>query len=351
MKNILLTFIALFFIFSLRAQIPSYYNTIDLNLTENALKSALSDLIIDTHTTLIPYTSSSIDTWDVLKQSDLEMTNTQNVVLVYGYNDTDAIFKTDKTRDKMSSCHSSSCIGLWNREHVFAKSLANPSLDTSYPSSGTDVHNLRPADSQMNSSRNNRLFAEGSGNANITSQGYFFPGDEWKGDVARIIMYMYLRYPEQCLANNIGEGPNNYHADMPDIFLDWNVDDPVSEFELQRNTIIASHQGNRNPFIDNPYFATLIWGGASAVNTWEELSVESVESTQIKIYPNPVTTTLNFNNVYGVELNLTVYSIDNKIIKKGYVNNQLDVSNLENGIYILKIVQGDAVQVTKFIKY
>ncbi len=52
---------------------------------------------------------------------------------------------------------------------------------------------------------------------------------------------------------------------MIDLFLEWNAEDPVSDFERQRNTYHDSQQtyaqGNRNPFIDNAYLATRIWGG------------------------------------------------------------------------------------------
>ncbi|MGB8704779.1 MAG: endonuclease [Gillisia sp.] len=53
-----------------------------------------------------------------------------------------------------------------------------------------------------------------------------------------------------------------------DLFLKWNREDPVSIFEIQRNNVIEGAQGNRNPFIDNPYIATLIWGGTPAENRW-----------------------------------------------------------------------------------
>lgn len=54
-----------------------------------------------------------------------------------------------------------------------------------------------------------------------------------------------------------------------DLFLKWNVDDPVSAFEEQRNAVIEGAQGVRNPFIDNPYIATLLWGGPAAENKWQ----------------------------------------------------------------------------------
>ena len=69
----LLIFGVLFFLaLSLSAQIPAYYSSIDLTQNGNALQHDLSALIIESHTTLFPYTSSSLDTWDVLKTSDLD---------------------------------------------------------------------------------------------------------------------------------------------------------------------------------------------------------------------------------------------------------------------------------------
>ena len=88
---------------------------------------------------------------------------------------------------------------------------------------------------------------------------------------------MYLRYhgtgaqvsETQCLPSEIGVGTvNSIDANMIDLFLQWNVEDPVSDFEANRNEVLAGIQGNRNPFIDNPYLATIIWGGLAAEDTW-----------------------------------------------------------------------------------
>jgi endonuclease I len=73
-----------------------------------------------------------------------------------------------------------------------------------------------------------------------------------------MILYLNVRYNEDI--SKVGN---------LELFLKWNREDPVSAFELQRNTVIEGAQGNRNPFIDNPYLATLIWGGEAAENTWE----------------------------------------------------------------------------------
>ena len=266
MKSKALSILFLFLVNALLAQIPEYYNSIDFNQTGASVKDDLTALI--SVQTAFPYSSSSTDTWDILQESDT--LTTTDVLLLYGYNDNDNDPITDRLRSKNLLCNfsGSSCIGYWNREHVYPKSLANPILETGSAGAGTDLHNLRAADTQMNSTRNNNVYEEGSGNAGLTTNG-FYPGDEYKGDVARIIMYMYTRYPVQCVANAVGYGPKSYNANIPDIFLEWNKDDPVSAYEINRNEIIYGYQGNRNPFIDNPYLATIIWGGPAGVtDTW-----------------------------------------------------------------------------------
>ncbi len=351
--NLLLLFICLTAFNVVTAQIPDYYSSIDFSQQEDALKIQLSNLIIDTHTTDIPYTSSTTDTWDILRQSDLEFQNSDKVLLIYGFDDNDGTFMTDRSRDAFDTCHSSSCIGLWNREHVFAKSLAQPSLVTNDPGSGTDVHNLRAADSQKNSQRSNRLFIDDSGeDSKIINGDYFYPGDEWKGDVARIIMYMYLRYPAQCEAINSATGSVNYspNGDMPDVFLEWNEEDPVSVLEQTRNDVIFSYQGNRNPFIDNPYLATMIWNGPVAVDTWGTLSTAVENEISISISPTITNRTIAINGLNEDEFNVHIYNqLGQKIIFSSETSSTIDVSSFPSGLYIIQVENyGDVFQ-SKFL--
>lgn len=239
------------------SQVPSYYGDIDLTLSGQALKDALTTKVTNTHTTFLSYTPG---VWDALKQTDLVPGSSSKVMLIYGYNDNDGSSTTDRTRGVNNNGGGSTD---WNREHVYPKSLGSPNLGTSGP--GADAHSLRPADVQRNSSRGSRKFADGSGNSGTTSQGHWYPGDEWKGDVARMMMYMYVRYGNRCLPTNVGVGNSvTSDANMLQLFLEWNAEDPVSDLELQRNPILENLQGNRNPFIDNPAFATSIWGGPQA---------------------------------------------------------------------------------------
>ncbi|MFD1079720.1 endonuclease I family protein, partial [Longispora fulva] len=141
----------------------------------------------------------------------------------------------------------------FNNEHIYPQSLLGDNTDAK-----NDMHHMRVADAAVNSERLNYPFTEGSGTYKLVNGNSWYPGDEWKGDVARMVMYINLKYGEP-----FGDVGNLQ------MFLKWNVEDPVSAFELQRNNIIEGAQGNRNPFIDNPYLATLIWGGTPAENTWE----------------------------------------------------------------------------------
>lgn len=253
MKLKLSFFAGIVSLFAFAQSAPSYYSGVNFSKTGNALKSELATLITSTHTNTISY--SELQT--LMKSSDVDPQNPANLLLIYG--------------SQSSGIHQRSrpVGGSWNREHVYAKSKETPNLGTSGP--GADGHHLRPADNTLNSTRGSLSFDDGTGaTAYKTSRGGWFPGDEWKGDVARILMYMYVRYNSRCLPLNITMNPSTYSSDFPDILLKWNIEDPVSDFEKQRNSVVAQTQGNRNPFIDNAYLATVIWGGPAAQNTWPD---------------------------------------------------------------------------------
>src|SRR5690606_17121895 len=199
--------------------------------------------------------------------------------------------------------------------------------------------------------RSNRLFQESSGNSHITGNGYWYPGDEWKGDVARIVMYMYLRYPTQCLANGTAYSPNSYHPDMPDVFLVWNEQDPVSQVEIQRNDVLEGIQGNRNPFIDNPYIATMIWGGIPAEDTWGTLSTNQENSVSISVvYPKPTENLIYFNNPNNTNLKAEIFNIEGQLLIKKKIINQLNIESIPSGFYILNFINNNKSNTYKVIK-
>ena len=349
MKKLLLF---LFFPILCIAQTPAYYSTIDFNQTGDNLKNQLTTLVTNTHTTNLPYTATgTTDTWDALYQTDLNPNNTSNVLLVYGWNDTDSDITNDLSRDKTFSCHTSSCNGLWVREHVFPRSLGTPNLGFEF--AGADAHHLRSIDSQRNNSRSNRLFEEGSGvdMSYITSAGNWYPGNQWKGDIARMIMYMYVRYPSQCLPTNVGVGSTTFSnfGDMPNVFLQWNAEDPVSTYEINRNNILNTIQGNRNPFIDNPYLATIIWNGPTATDTWGTLSIDKQNLNDVVIYPTVTKDIIHISNNNNTVYTYAVYNTIGQLIDQNKTTDIIDISSNNKGLYFINIKFDNQIKTFKVI--
>lgn len=264
----------------------TYYNDVNLTLTGTQLRDALAVKVINTHSNSLSYS----EIWTATMTTDLDPNNSNNVLLIYGWeNGTDGDVTNDLSRDKNSNGGN---VGDWNREHTFANSLANPSLDANGTSGPpySDAHNLRSSDVQRNGQRGSLKFAAGSGNSGTTTGGWY-PGDasvggtDWRGDVARIVMYMYIRYGSQCYPTLVADGTtNSVDANMIDLLLEWNAADPVSPYEDARNTYheniaFATAQGNRNPFIDNPRLATVIWGGTPAEDRWGIFTTDTEDPT------------------------------------------------------------------------
>lgn len=318
-----------------------YYNGFNWTLTGTNLKNALATKISSTHTKLLTYTPGI---WNALKEVDLDPANTNNVLLIYGWeNGTDSDVTNDRSRGKDNNSGNN---GDWNREHIFAQALGNPSLGQDGP--GADAHMLRACDVQRNSDRGNRLYATGSGHSGNVGA-YWYPGDEWKGDVARIIMYMYLHYGNQCLPTYVAVGtPMASDANMLNTLLQWNADDPVSQYEDNRNTYLGNAsntygQGNRNPFIDNPYLATVIWGGPVAQNRWPTVFLATSTfdlANAVSIYPNPSTDVVNVSSEVSLD-EISIVTINGQIlqqIKKPVLeNNTYTITNLPKGFYFIKL--------------
>jgi endonuclease I len=337
------------------AQIPEYYSSIDFSQSSEALKTQLASLITSTHTTELVYTSGSsglLDTWSVLKQSDLSFTIPEHVLLLYGWDDSSITVSEHYSRHVDESCHTSSCTGKWVREHTFPRSLGTPNLGSQ--GAGSDAHNLRAIDSQRNNSRGNKLF--GDAPASIPSHSIdtntWYPGDEWVGDVARIILYMYLRYPTQCAPTSVTTGNSNFSplGDIPNILLIWNAQDPPSDFEIHRNNVIASHQGNRNPFIDNPILATLIWNGPEAFDSWDLLSTIVTTPVEFKLYPTITTGLVYIENSSALQDQYIIYNAQGQLLHQDMLQNQIDLSGYANGLYFIKVSNSTNTQTFKVFK-
>ncbi|PHS62249.1 MAG: hypothetical protein COB12_11045 [Flavobacterium sp.] len=342
MKKITLLLIVLA-VQTIFAQQP-YYNDVDLTLTGQDLYLELQSKIAITNTSF-----TYGDVRDTMKITDENPSNSNDVLLIYGYSNS---CLTDRTRDK-DDFGGTNC--EYNREHTFAKSNANPSMgnvNNSTTGIGADPNNLRPADQQMNGNRGNRKFADGSGNAgNIGSNWY--PGDEWKGDVARIMMFMYTRYGQRCLPSLNGSGATQGSTQMLQIYLEWNVEDPVSALEDQRNPYLENEYGNRNPFIDNPYLATIIWGGTPAEDRWELFSVEDNLFANLEVYPNPASEVLWIQNSTIINNgSIIVYDLLGREVLKDSMNTSktsINTSTLTEGLYLVKIVSENSQIIKKVI--
>ncbi|WP_025742452.1 Ig-like domain-containing protein [Aquimarina pacifica] len=227
--------------FDIPGAIAAYYNDVIFVADSDLLLEELLDLTDDAHTTKLSYG----DRHDYLYDADEDPAEDDNVILVY----------SGESRDEReyTSGNNSHSPQTFNTEHIYPQSLLNTEVSKS------DLHVLRTCDSGVNTLRLAYPFADGSGGYALINGDTWYPGDDWRGDVARIIMYINMYYGDSF--DEVGNLA---------LFLEWNAEDPVSELERNRNDVIEGAQGNRNPFIDNPYLATLIWGGDAAENTWAE---------------------------------------------------------------------------------
>lgn len=191
----------------------------------------------------------------LLEAADQDQTDTTKLWNIYNSDLVDASWDAGHT---------------WAREHVWPNSkLGIERVDNSEVSQASDAHNLRSITPAINSSRSNRFFSDGSGEATTTDDGGFYPGDDHRGDVARILFYMETMYDFLTLTDDINiltDESNNYEPEGAymgrlSLLLTWHKEDPVSAFEIERNNIIYQSQANRNPFIDHPEYVHLIWEG------------------------------------------------------------------------------------------
>ncbi len=204
--------------------------------------------------------------------------------------------------------------GGWNREHVWAKSLSGGLWETS--GGGSDLHHIRPAEKDLNNHRSSKKYGEvGSGGkeeytsvSNVlgghSNSNTFEPLDNAKGDVARIVMYVYTHYNSYSYVGGTtnGSGGSGFFGQLKftqiitassedaakKLLLEWNNLDPVDEIERVRNEEVYKIQGNRNPFIDNSSYADAIWGDGSVdpnppVNPDVELESITLDKTSLNL--------------------------------------------------------------------
>ncbi len=252
----------------------SYYNSID-GKSGTALREALTTLTYTKHTTDVGY-NWTFDGIDIVNGEVLDIYSTCTwTASQQGKNYTDI-------------CDS------YNREHLVPQSV----FDEKTPQR-SDRHHLFLADGKVNQIRSSYPFGEtdatngfsGLSNASkalgqfgSASSGYtgnvYEPADEYKGDVARAVLYMVIRYATSDVCKTYGGSANAYpvttwsnamfssslstNYGLSDkakaVFLAWHRADPVSAKEVARNNGVEAKQGNRNPFIDLPDLVEYLWG-------------------------------------------------------------------------------------------
>ncbi|GAA2355610.1 endonuclease I family protein [Streptomyces carpaticus] len=213
------------------------------------LKQALH-AIISEDTTQLTYSQ----VWEALKVTDADPARPGNVVLLY-------------SGISRSASSNGGNTGQWNREHVWPQSHGG--FGTA-PGPGTDLHHLRPEDVQVNSARGNKDFDEG-GSPVANAPGNYTDADSWeprdavKGDVARMVFYMAVRYEggdgfaDLELNDTAGNGSVPYLGRLS-VLKEWHEQDPPDAAEKRRNDVIfEDYQNNRNPFIDHPEWVEAIW--------------------------------------------------------------------------------------------
>ncbi|RLE32048.1 MAG: hypothetical protein DRJ61_10430, partial [Acidobacteria bacterium] len=273
----------------------SYYDTVDAT-NQIDLRTTLN-AVIDDHASF-PYSSTSTDCWDIVNDADENPSNPSQVLTVY------------KNEAHADGC-SSSC--SFDREHMWAKSFGFSENSGYGRIPYTDCYNLHAANSSYNSSRGNKPHDDCPGCTNTkatdanngvggtaaevnltsgssTACGSTPPADSiwetWdhrKGDVARTILYMDIRYEggtgEQDLiatsdrslmmvdTTSCGDGYQDpaYHGVLS-ILLAWHAADPVDSDEQRRNDQVWCYQQNRNPFVDHPEWVDCLYNNNCSGN-------------------------------------------------------------------------------------
>ena len=311
-------------------QPTGYYDGLD-GLADANLRQALQGVIADPATVRA---QTYTDVIDILKEADQNPANSNQVWLVY----------TEQGRAKLDYQTTSNNFGTWNREHTYPRSRGGFfSIDLDDIADGknvywtteadslrhgnSDAHALRATDGPENSSRGNQHYGEYTGpTGNLGS---------FKGDVARSVLYMEIRYN----GLEVVDGFPDVTGQLGDLatILDWHRNDPPDDFEMNRNNIVQEWQFNRNPFIDQPDLVEHIWGNKVGDPWVQPLGIEEVNSLNVQVYPNPTTNRIYIKGLLNNAV-IDLFAVDGRQIltKNSIGNTELDL-NVANGMYLLKI--------------
>ena len=239
------------------ADIPAGYYNKAVGKKNAELKTAMHE-IIKPHTR-IDYGAKG--TWVVFRSSDVR----SNGAIWDMYSDVVRYFPESGSHPEMHIEHSVPK-SWWGEESTFI-------YEASF-----DLHHLVPSDASANMSKSNRMlgvvetvtFDNGVTKTGRTTIGdktfsVFEPHDDYKGDFARMYMYVVTCYQDYTW---MSEGVNMFNTEAyptlneyaQDLLMTWHRQDPVSAKEINRNEVVYEAQNNRNPFIDFPLLAEYLWG-------------------------------------------------------------------------------------------
>ncbi|WP_193323842.1 endonuclease, partial [Marinifilum sp. N1E240] len=221
-----------------------------------------------------------LDVYDIMDEADRDPNNPSKVYMIYK----EMVYDADAKHLGLNGSQEK-----WNREHVYPQSTGGfknaraPWGSGSYANGNiienagddlalaqSDAHHLRSSDKNENNKRNNFPFA------NSTSGSKYAPPLSAKGDVARVIFYLNLRY-----------GLDISQVGSVEMFKEWSELDPVDPYEVRHNNVVYKYQKNRNPFIDYPELVEYIYGD-KITTAWKavEKETQTITFTEIpdKVY-------------------------------------------------------------------
>jgi len=212
----------------------------------------------------------------------------------------------------------------YNREHAWPSSWSGGELLPKY----SDLFTIYPTDNFVNNQRGSDPYGEvdsptwtslnGSKKGSCTYPGYsgvaFEPIDEYKGDFARTFFYITVRYYTED-----GAWSASAMTDGADILpwavnmlLDWHEADPVDRKELERNGTVYGMQHNRNPFIDRPGFADLMYEASGVEDEPRALAFALRQSA-----PNPsgASASIRFAVPIESDVRIGVYDVAGRLVR------------------------------------
>lgn len=324
------------------SQPVGYYDALDAK-SNDELRQAVQNIIADPN---VVRAQTYTDIIDILYEADQNPANSNQVWLVY----------SEEGRAKLDFQTSSDNEGKWNREHTFPRSRAgynsirddddadginvfwNTSAD-SLRHGNSDAHALRAADGQENGSRNNKHYGEYVGPDGTLGS--------FRGDVARSVLYMEMRYNGLQIVNGFPDVDGQL-GDLATL-LEWHRNDPPDDFEMNRNNVIYNWQRNRNPFIDQPALVEYIWGDKVGEEYDQSVSTKNVESLEVDVYPNPTENSIYINGLDD-EAVVDVFSFSGKRIRTYKIERDTRIDlNVPQGLYTISIQSDGKVKTQKLV--